>query len=270
MNNLNGSLKKFVTNKNTITIIGIVLCIVILYIGYNARINKATALSRMPYAAISIQPNTRITEDMVAYMDVPKSFLKGTYYENRDAIIGKYSKDNVMIAMGSLFYTDMLVESSNNTSAYGNIKDNYTVISYRVDVTSTYANSFMPNDYVDIYMRYIDDEGKTVYGKFIGNVKILNVKDSNGNPVFADINVRTIPAYMLFALPEDFHLLFRKALYLGKTVQLSFVPNTKDLSDDDTTYVASESIKKYIEDKTQFVNVDEILSSTSNSVTENK
>lgn len=38
--NLSSSLKKFVSNKNTITIIGVVLCIIILYWGYNFRINQ--------------------------------------------------------------------------------------------------------------------------------------------------------------------------------------------------------------------------------------
>ena len=43
--NLSSSLKKFVSNKNTITIIGVVLCIIILYWGYNFRINQKVSLS---------------------------------------------------------------------------------------------------------------------------------------------------------------------------------------------------------------------------------
>ena len=44
--NLSSSLKKFVSNKNTITIIGVVLCIIILYWGYNFRINQKVSLSK--------------------------------------------------------------------------------------------------------------------------------------------------------------------------------------------------------------------------------
>lgn len=271
--NLNDSLKKFVSNRNTITIIGVVLCIVILYVGYNYRINQVTALSRMPYAGVTIQPNTRITDDMVSYMDVPKSFLKGSYYESKESIVGKFSKDDVMIAKGSLFYVDMLKDSNVNASAYGDIKNNYTVISYKVDVASTYANSFMPNEYVDVYMKTLDDNNKILYGKLIANVKVLNIKDSSGNAIFGNTETSSTPAYMLFALPEDFHLLFRKALYLqysSDIVELVFVPNTKDLSEDDTPFIASKTLKEYIEKKTQFVNVNEILSSTANSVSENE
>jgi len=33
MNNLSSAMKKFAGNKNTVTILGVVLCIIILYIG---------------------------------------------------------------------------------------------------------------------------------------------------------------------------------------------------------------------------------------------
>ena len=35
MNNLKASMKKFLGNKNTVTILGVIICLVILYIGYN-------------------------------------------------------------------------------------------------------------------------------------------------------------------------------------------------------------------------------------------
>ena len=37
------------------------------------------------------------------------------------------------------------------------------------------------------------------------------VKDSSGRHVFENSSEARTPAYMLFALPEDMHLLFRKA-----------------------------------------------------------
>ena len=40
MGNLSFKLKKFLQNKNTVTIIGTVLIVAILYIGYNYRIKQ--------------------------------------------------------------------------------------------------------------------------------------------------------------------------------------------------------------------------------------
>lgn len=264
------SLKKFLGNKNTVTIIGVVLCIIILYVGYNIRINQKVALVRVPYANQTIQPKTQITSDMISYMEVAGAFVsKASYYSSADSIIGKYSNYNTMIAEGSLFYTALLTdEKSLPDSAFAGIPDNYTVINYGVNMDSTYANSMMPNDYINIYFKASSDDGSIMFGKFLSNVKILDVKDSAGQHVFDNTDEARTPAYMLFALPEDMHLLFRKALYLEGQygVQLILVPNTQELTKEDSEMVSSEDIQAFINSKTKMVSVDEILTTTQSKV----
>ena len=264
------SLKKFISNKNTVTILGVILCIVILYFGYNFRINQKTALTRVPYANQTIQPRTEITSAMISYMNVPAAFLVGSYYKSADDIVGKYSNYNTMIAEGSLFYSDLVTDSSNlPTSAFLNIPEGETAISYKVNMDSTYANSMMPDDYINIYFKAKNDNNTVMFGKFISNVKILAVKDSSGQHVFENTEEARIPAYMLFSLPEEMHLLFRKAIYLSNSydVELILVPNTQELKKDDVVYVSSKDIQDFINEKTEMVSVDEILSSTSDKVT---
>ena len=265
MNNLSSSLKKFLGNKNTVTIIGVVLCIVILWLGYNFRINQKVSLTRVPYANQTIQPRTKITQDMVSYMNVPASFLVGSYYRNADDIVGKYSNYNTMIAEGSLFYADLVIDEKKlPNSSFINIKDGYTVINYKVNMDSTYANSMMPSDLINIYFKANSDDGSIMFGKFLSNVEILDVKDNEGRHVFEKSDEARVPAYMLFALPEDMHLLFRKAVYLSNQygVQLILVPNTQELTEEDTVMVSSQDIQSFINSKTKMVSVDEILSKT--------
>ena len=267
--NLSSSLKKFISNKNTITIIGVVLCIVILYWGYNYRINQKVSLSKVPYANQTIQPRTKITSDMVSFMNVPASFIKGSYYSNSNDIIGKYAKSDIMIAEGSIFYTNLLTDTSNiSNSAFSSVKSNETVISYKVDMDSTYANSMMPGDIINVYLKAKSDDDSIMFGKFIGNVKILDVKSSDGQRVFENTTESRTPAYMLFALPEDMHLLFRKAIYLSNSyeVELILVPNTQKVEKDADVYVSSKDIQDFINEKTKMVSVDEILSSTEDKV----
>lgn len=270
MNNLSNSLKKFVGNKNTVTIIGVVLCIFILYFGYNYRINQKTALTKVPYANQTIQPRTEITSAMISTMNVPASFLVGSYYKNSSDIVGKYSNYNTIIAEGSLFYTDLVVDSSVlPNSAFIDVKEGETVISYKVNMDTTYANSMMPNDYIKIYFKARNDDGTIMFGKFLDKIKILDVKDSEGRHVFENTDEARTPAYMMFAMPEDMHLLFRKAIYLAKSydVELILVPNTQELTQDEAVIVTSKDIQDFINDKTEMVSVDEILSSTSDEVT---
>ena len=139
-------------------------------------------------------------------------------------------------------------------------------------MTSTYANSMMPDDYINIYFKALDDDDNIMFGKFISNVKILSVKDNNGQNVFESTEEARTPAYMMFALPEDMHLLFRKAIYLANeyNVELILVPNTVTLTEEKAdVFVSSKDIQDFINDKTNMVSVDEILSSTKE-VTENK
>ena len=264
------SMKKFLGNKNTVTIIGVILCVIILYLGYNFRINQKVALVRVPYSNQTIQPKTAITADMISYMEVAGEFVgNASYYSSEDDIIGKFSNYNTMIAEGSLFYTDLLIDEDDlPDSAFMDIPDNYTVINYGVDMDSTYANSMMPNDYINIYFKANDDDGSIMFGKFLSNIKILDVKDSDGQHVFENTEEARTPAYMLFALPEDMHLLFRKALYLSGQygVQLILVPNTQELTEEDAEMVSSEDIQSFINSKTTMVSVDEILTTTQSQV----
>ena len=269
MNNLSNSMKKFLGNKNTVTILGFVLCCVILYFGYNYRINQKVSLTKVPYANQTIQPRTEITSGMISTMDVPASFLKGSYYRSSEDIVGKYSNYNTVIAAGSLFYTDLVIEKSSLPSAtYLDVNEGDTLIIYKVNMDSTYANSMMPGDSIKIYFKARGDSGEIMFGKFLDNIEILAMKDSSGRHVFENTAEARTPSYMLFALPEDMHLLFRKALYLSGSygVELILVPNTQEMTEEDVVMVTSKDIQDFINDKTEMVSVDQIMAETNDQV----
>ena len=260
MNNLKASMKKFFGNKNTVTILGIILCLVILFIGYNARINAKVELVQVPYAKETIQPRTYITEDMIGIMNVPKSFLVGKYYSNVNTIVGKYSNYNTIIAKGSLFYNDLVVTSDElPDSAFQDVPEGYTVIIYPVDIYTTYANSMAPGSIINIYYKSLNDSDEVMFGKFVSNVEVLDVKDSSGRHVFENSAEDRTPAYLLFAVPEETHLLLRKALYLEDyDVELLLIPNTATVSEDSKVTVSSKQIEEFINEKTAFVSVDDL------------
>ena len=269
MNNLSNSMKKFLGNKNTVTILGFVLCCVILYVGYNYRINQKVELVEVPMASKTIQPRTLIDNTMIEEKKLPSEFLVGTYYKSRDDIVGKYSNYNTVIAAGSLFYTELVVEESALPSAtYLDVDEGDTLIIYKVNMDSTYANSMMPGDSIKVYFKARGDSGEIMFGKFLDNVEILAMKDSSGRHVFENSAEARTPAYMLFALPEEMHLLFRKALYLSGSygVELILVPNTQELKEEDAVMVTSKDIQDFINDKTEMVSVDQIMAETDDQV----
>ena len=244
---------KFLKNKNTVTILGVLACLVILYAGYTMRINKKTALVDVYYAKETIQPKTLITEDMVAKMSVPASFIKGTYYKNYQDIVGKYSNYNTMIASGSIFYSDLLVEESNLPDAVlYNVNEGERVVSFSVDTVSTYGNSIMPGNIVDIYVKLYDDNDKLVYGEFYENIEILGVKDASGKNVFENTEETRTPSYIYFSLPEAKYLLFSSLNYIETNeIEVVLVPNTVkfDAKDPMATEVTSEYLYNFVLNK---------------------
>ena len=271
MNNLKASMKKFLGNKNTVTILGVIICLIILYLGYNYRINSQVELVQVPYAKETIQPRTYITEDMIGYMNVPESFLVGKYYTNGRNLVGKYSNYNTIIAKGSIFYNDLVISKEDlPDSAFQNVPEGYTLINYPVTISSTYANSMAPGSYINIYYKSLNDDGEVMFGKFISNIEVLDVKDSSGRHVFENSEETRTPAYMLFAVPEETHLLLRKALYLNEyDVELLLIPNTATLTENDKVTVSSLQIEEFINAKTAFVSVND-LPNISDQVTEEK
>lgn len=244
-------LNKFLKNKNTVTILGVLACLIILFVGYNARINQKTALVTVYYANQTIQPKTLITEEMVSRTQVPQSFILGKYFRSYDDIVGKYSNYNSMIAEGSLFYYDLLIEESSLPDAVlYDINEGEKLVSVPVTSSSTYGNSIMPGNKVDIYVKLID-ENKIVYGQYLTNVEVLAVKDSTGRNVFENTTEARTPSYIYFSLPEAKYLLYSSMNYLrnyntNARIEIVLVPNTMKYESTDT--LATEVRSSYLYD----------------------
>lgn len=250
----NLSINKFLKNKNTVTILGVLACLVILYAGYTMRINQKTALVDVYYANQTIQPKTLITEDMISKTQVPASFIKGDYYKNYTDIVGKYSNYNTMIATGSIFYLDLLVEEEDLPDAiFYDVNEGERVVSFPVTMESTYGNSIMPSNKVDIYVKLINDDEEIVYGQFYEKIEVLGVKDSAGNNVFESSEETRTPSYIYFSLEESKYLLFSSLQYIKEyygeyKIEIVLVPNTKEFKADEVT--ATEVTSDYLYDFT--------------------
>ena len=264
MNNLMFNIKRFLANKNTVTIIGVVLGVLVIYFGYNYRVQQAIRPQRLPYALKTIQPRDRITEDMIGYTDVPPRLIMGKIIMNPNLIVGKYANYNTIIPEGSLFYQDSITTASELPDAsFVNIPEGYTPFNFPVDMESSYGNSIFPANYIDIYFKALNEEGKVIVGKLVGNIKVLAVKDRSGKHVFENTDVDRIPNIIIFAVPEEIHLLLRKALYLSDVsniiAELIPVPNTEAYTGEvGVITVTNQYLRTYIEVNTGFVPADQL------------
>ncbi len=254
-------LKKFIANKNTVTIIGVLLGVIVLYIGYNSRISSAINPIEVPYAKETIAPGTKITEDLVGVVEVPPAMLKGEAFQNSSDVIGKYANADSVIPEGSLFYGRAVVSKEDlPDSIILDYPDGYVLYNLTVNMETTYGNSIFPGNYIDIYLKAVNSaedaestqKDKVMLGKLFENVKVLAVKDADGNNVFENLDQKTTPAQIIFALPADDYVLLRKASYL-RTYETTIipVPTAESLKDEPgEVAVSNETLKKFINNVT--------------------
>lgn len=241
--------KKFITNKNTVTIIGLLLIVGILYFVYNRQIKTATNPIKVPVAKVTIQPKTLITKDMIEYIEVPSVTVKKTTMTNSQNIIGKYSNYNTMIPAGSMFYTDALITKDElPDSALMDVADGEVLYNFPVTMNTSYQNSIMPGSKIDIYMKAMNDDHVLMVGKLLENVNVLAVKTNDGLNVFENTSERRTPAYIFFGVSPEIHILLRKASYLTNySVVLFPVPHGTTYSNESNeAIVSTDELKEFI------------------------
>lgn len=251
MNNILISLKRFLKNKNTVTILGVVVVIAILYFGYNYQINKATnPVTGIPVAVSTIQPRTQITNDMVETISVAPILLQNNVYRTKASVVGKYTNYNTVIPAGSMFYKESLTtESELPDAALMNLNEGEVPYNFPVNMQTSYYNSIYPGNYIDIYMKAVNEDGTLMVGKLIENIKVLAVKDSQGRHVFENSEEARTPAVLIFGVKDELHILLRKASYMSTFSSVLFpVPHGVNGATQvpDATIVSSQTLQDFI------------------------
>ncbi len=133
-----------------------------------------------------------------------------------------------------------------------------TEVLYNLPVTvrSTFGNIIMPGNYIDIYLKAVeDDTNEIIYGKFIENIKVLAVKDSSGNDVFSNSEEKRTPSMMLFGLEPELNVLLNKASYLTRNnVEIIPVPHGVNSEIVGDKKVSSEYLREFINSRSVDIN----------------
>lgn len=253
MSNILVSIKRFFANKNTVTIIGVIVIIAILYFAYNTQIEQAvTPIRNIPIAKQTIQPRTKIDKNMIDYIDVAPIMLTQNVIHSADYIIDKYSNYNTVIPQGSMFYSGVVVSADEMPdTAFINVKEGEIPYYFPVNIETTYGNSMFPGNKIDIYMKAEDEDGMLMVGKLVENIEILAVKDSTGKNVFENTDEDRIPASLIFGVSERINILLRKASYMNEfSVVLIPVPHGGNITVEGETQVSTMYLEDFINSHT--------------------
>lgn len=258
MNDILIKAQRLIKNKNTVTILGVVLAIGILYWGYNTQISNAvTPVKNIPVATTTIQPRTKITSEMISYVDVAPVVLSDNVIRYANQVIGKYSNYNTVIPQGSMFYTNTLVnEEELPDSAFTQVEEGEVVYNFPVNMDTTYGNSIFPGNKIDIYMKARNNDNQIMVGKLIENVKVLAVKDASGKHVFENTEEERTPSTIIFGVSPEINILLRKASYMNDLdVELFPVPHGGTATKEEgQTQVSTQYLKEFINANTVVIN----------------
>ena len=252
-----GSLiKRFVGNRNTVTILGILACIATLIIGYNYRVSVAISPVTVPYAKQNIPSRTLITSDMIGNIKVTSTYTNTAtnLIKNASSVVNKYASYKTNIPRGSLFYKDQIIEADEMPdAAFANVADGYTIFPLTVDSEKTYFNSIRAGDYIDLYVsaqeKTEDDTAsrKVIIAKLVESIKVLAVKDKKGKNILKNTMENGKPAQLLFAVEEEMFLLLKKAENVDLDVTIMPVlRNDNYTAKQGETLVSSEDLRAFI------------------------
>jgi hypothetical protein len=89
-------------------------------------------------------------------------------------------------------------------------------------------------------------------GKLISNIHVLAVKDASGQPVFQNIDENRTPAMVVFAVPEEYYILLKKAEFMRTyDTTLIVVPTNESIKDvPGDLEISSEQLKEWINTNT--------------------
>ena len=249
MGSLINTFKRFFTNRTTVTILGVVAGVLVLFFFYMYRVNNAVNPREVPIATRTIAATEEITKDDIEIVEIGSSFLSNAdVYTSANDLVGKYVNTGTSIPKGGLFYTSQIVEKEElPNSIFDEIPDGYTIYQLKVNNDSTYANSIYPGDRIDLWMTTTQD-GLIYYGEFIRSIEVLAVRDSSGENVF-DVTSGRTPAWLLFAVLTDMYRYLKVAEFISSISITPVLRNTNYNSEVGSTEITNDVLLQMIENK---------------------
>ena len=260
---------KLLKSKSVITVLAMAGCGLLIFFAYRSRVDKAIRAKSVPVAKTTLEARQKITSEDFKVVKVAGSMITDNVITRVSEIEDKYVNYNTMIPEGSLFYKEAVVDWSHMPdSTWASIRDENTVVSISVNVESTFGNSIYPNDKIDLYYQARNADNELFVGKLIEGIKVLAVKDSNGQHIFKRTANQTSASQLIFQVPEDMHLLLRKGLYVNGEI-IPVPRNANYSAGDEVSEVTSEYIKDYILNQCWDLKPDTISDQTTNNINNN-
>lgn len=228
--------------KNYLLFIGILICISLISFGISSiYINHELELVEVYVASENLVARTYIDQDSIKLIKVPKAYLSDQVLLKKDDIIGNYVKLNTSIPKGSLVYQssiESIDDAIDEPALLLNV--NQAVFAIDVNISSTAGNSIQSGSKIDIYGT-IKNNRETIVDLLFKQVRVLSIKDKNGNEV--DNKTNQIPKIMLIAVDQSEIPILTKVIAIG---DITITPTSEFFSEDECILFESSILLGYL------------------------
>lgn len=228
--------------KQNILFGGLFVCICLVSYGISTiYINHELELVEVYVANRNLVARTEISIDSIKLIKVPKAYLSDQVLLRKNDIVGKYVKLNTSIPKGSLVYqssVEFLEDSIDKPSLL--LKVNQAVFAINVNISSTAGNSIQSGSKIDIYGT-IKNNRDTIVDLLFKQVRVLSIKDKNGNEV--DSKTNQVPKIMLIAVDQEEIPILTKIIAIG---DITITPTSEFFSEDECILYENSILLGYL------------------------
>ena len=254
-------------HKLLVSLILVILMSMLTYISYKQALLKAAKLVEIPVTSKYLKSNTLITKEDITYITLPAFVILDNVETDSNNIIGKYINTFDALGKNSLFYKDIIIEATSIDNAYlFDLKNNEVAISIDADVKSSYANSILVGQLIDLYFignlktNFLDNTSTNlVYGQIVKNARVIAVKDKNGDSINAESELDT--NVVVVALSQEDANIVELAKNIGEVNLVISYDNINEKTTND--YYDIDKIRKLISqqaiDVSNIVNKEELI-----------
>jgi Flp pilus assembly protein CpaB len=229
-------------NKNRLVLVALILSISLISIGVSILyVNHELELVEVYVAKEDLQSRTLMDEDVIKPIKVPKAYLSEAVVLRKEDIVNKYIKLNASIPKGSLIYSssiETLEDAIDEPTLL--LKVNQAVFAIDVNMSSTSGNTLQKGSKVDIYAT-IKHNRETIVDLLFKQVRVLSIKDKNGNEV--DPNTNQIPKIMLVAMDQSEIPILTKVIAIG---DITITPTSEFFSEEECILYESSIVLGYL------------------------
>lgn len=202
-------------NRKNLAAAGVLSLLVVNGLLFKVILDKTIDLKKVPVAAVTIEPRTRIEKEMIVYKEIPSIFTDESCAMDESEILDKITEIEGKIPKGSLFYKQMLFDEKELPDYPAlKLKDGQSSFSLGTDLLKSSGNSLTANQKVDLYVTIEQKKEKPVTDLLVSSIRILSVKDRKGN-LMGTKNSSNVPYVINLAVSNEYVELLKIASKVG-------------------------------------------------------